>query len=46
MELHQRKASSARTGLQNDTESAKNNSEDVTVVTFDLMKTLPTPTLP
>ncbi|KAL4153089.1 hypothetical protein QTP88_000922 [Uroleucon formosanum] len=45
LELHQRKAMSARTGLQNDTELAKNNPEDVTVITFDLMKTLPTPLL-
>jgi len=45
LELHQRKASSARTGLQSDTELAKNNPEDVTVITFDLMKTLPTPLL-
>lgn len=44
LELHQRKASSARTGLQRDTELAKNNPE-VTVITFDLMKTLPTPLL-
>jgi len=43
LELHQRKASSARTGLQNDTKLAKKNAEDVTVITFDLMKTLPTP---
>lgn len=45
LELHQRKASSARTGLQYDTELAKNNPEDITVITFDLMKTLPTPLL-
>lgn len=45
LELHQRKAISARTGLQSDTELAKNNPEDVTVITFDLMKTLPTPLL-
>lgn len=45
LELHQRKASSARTGLQNDTELAKNNPEDVTVISYDLMKTLPTPVL-
>ncbi|CAG9764579.1 unnamed protein product [Ceutorhynchus assimilis] len=44
LELHQRKASSARNGLQKDTELAKNNLE-VTVITFDLMKTLPTPLL-
>jgi len=43
LELHQRKA--IHTGLQNDTELAKNNAEDVTVLTFDLMKTLPTPLL-
>jgi hypothetical protein len=42
LELHQRKAS---TGLQNDTVLAKNNPEDVTVIPFDLMKTLPTPLL-
>jgi len=45
LELHQRKAIGACTGLQNDTEFAKNNPEDVTVITFDLMKTLPTPLL-
>jgi len=45
LELHQRKAISARTGLQNDTELAKNNPEDVTVITYDLMKILPTPLL-
>ena len=44
LELHQRKASSARNGLQKDTELAKNN-PGVTVITFDLMKTLPTPLL-
>lgn len=27
------------------TKLAKNNSEDITVITFDLMKTLPTPLL-
>lgn len=43
-ELHQRKADSARQGLQDDTAMAKSSS-DVTVITFDLMKTLPTPVL-
>lgn len=38
LELHWRKARSARTELQNDIELAKNNPEDVTVITFDLWK--------
>ncbi|VVC25916.1 Hypothetical protein CINCED_3A014872 [Cinara cedri] len=32
LELHQRKASSACTGLQNDTKLTKNNPDDVTVI--------------
>lgn len=43
-ELHQRKADSARQGLKDDTALAK-SSTNITVITFDLMKTLPTPVL-
>lgn len=43
-ELHQRKADSARKGLQEDTLLAKSD-PNVTCITFDLMKTLPTPVL-
>lgn len=42
-ELHQRKAQSARDSLKRDTEMAKQ--ENVSVICFDLMKTLPTPVL-
>ncbi|CAH1960750.1 unnamed protein product [Acanthoscelides obtectus] len=44
MELHQRKAQSAREGVKSDAVVAKNNSE-VTAIAFDLMKTLPTPVI-
>ncbi|CAH1993091.1 unnamed protein product [Acanthoscelides obtectus] len=44
MELHQRKAQSAREGMKSDAVVAKNNSE-VTAIAFDLMKTLPTPVI-
>jgi len=43
LELHQRKADSARQGLQVDTKMCEDNS--YTVLTFDLQKTLPTPVL-
>jgi len=45
LELHHRKADSARTWLRNDTELSKRDSQDVTTITFDLQKTLPTPVL-
>lgn len=43
LELHQRKAKAARDGLNHDIQRAKNN--EVSVICFDLMKTLPTPVL-
>lgn len=42
-ELHQRKAQSARDSLQQDAQLSKEG--DITVICFDLMKTLPTPVL-
>lgn len=41
--LHHRKADCARDGMRQDGDLAKNNPEDLTVIAFDLMKTLPTP---
>lgn len=43
-ELHLRKAESALTNLKLDMQNAKENS-DITVIIFDLMKTLPTPVI-
>lgn len=43
--LHQAKAESAREGMRRDAELAKNDPEEITVIAFDLMKTLPTPVL-
>lgn len=43
LELHQRKADSARKELQDDAARSNTPANDVTVVTFDLQKTLPTP---
>jgi len=43
-ELHQRKADSAREGLQLDGTRAKGN-DNITCIAFDLMKTLATPVL-
>jgi hypothetical protein len=45
LEIHQRKADSARTSLQEDTARSKILENDITVLTFDLQKTLPTPVL-
>lgn len=44
-ELHQRKAESARQKMCEDAELAKNANHNLTVIAFDLMKTLPTPVL-
>lgn len=44
-ELHQRKADKARDGMKFDAEMGKESQNDVTVIAFDLMKTLPTPIL-
>lgn len=41
-ELHQRKAEAARQGMRNDAEAAKSDN-DLTIISFDLMKTLATP---
>jgi len=45
LEIHHRKADSARHGLQADCKKAKIASENLTTLTFDLQKTLPTPVL-
>lgn len=44
-ELHLRKAESARNGMNNDVELGKTDPNKVTVIAFDLMKTLSTPSL-
>lgn len=44
-ELHQRKVESARQKMREDAELAKNDNSNLTVIAFDLMKTLPTPVL-
>lgn len=44
-ELHHRKAEAARDGMKMDAERGKNTDNDVTVIAFDLMKTLPTPVI-
>lgn len=44
-ELHLRKAESARNGLNNDVELCKTDPNKVTVIAFDLIKTLSTPSL-
>lgn len=44
-ELHLRKAESARNGMKNDTELDISDPNQVTVIAFDLMKTLVTPSL-
>lgn len=43
-ELHHRKAEAARLGMKHDAEAAKSD-ENLTVISFDLMKTLPTPVI-
>nr|CAI5822693.1 unnamed protein product [Callosobruchus analis] len=42
-ELHLRKAEAARAGMKKDAENGKSTVNDVTVISFDLMSTLPTP---
>nr|CAI5817157.1 unnamed protein product [Callosobruchus analis] len=44
-ELHLRKAEAARAGMKKDAENGKSTVNDVTVISFDLMSTLPTPHL-
>ncbi|KAG8334347.1 hypothetical protein J6590_092488 [Homalodisca vitripennis] len=44
-ELHLRLAKSARAGMKLDAEKGKDRLNDVMVISFDLMKTLPTPVL-
>lgn len=44
-ELHLRKAEAARSGMKKDAELGKSPDNDVTVIAFDLMSTLPTPHL-
>ena len=45
LEIHHRKAESARHSLQADTAASKVPTENLTTLTFDLEKTLPTPVL-
>nr|CAH7737821.1 unnamed protein product [Callosobruchus chinensis] len=44
-DVHLRKAEAARVSMKSDAELAKDDSNDTTVIAFDLMSTLPTPHL-
>lgn len=44
-ELHWRQAEFARTEMKEDAKKGKDPSNDLTVISFDLVKTLPTPVL-